>query len=68
MDFEKLTPDDGRFETGAITSAISEADLKKIKLVLNEAIKDTGPSPTFLSWYQMTNLYAPLEKPSSNSR
>ena len=29
MDFQKLTPDGVRFETGAIISAISEADLKK---------------------------------------
>ena len=42
MDFEKLTLD-GLIDTGALTSAISEADLNKIKLLSNEAIKDTGP-------------------------
>ena len=46
MDFEKLTPD-GLIDTGALTSAISEADLNKIKLLSNEAIKDTGPAPNF---------------------
>ena len=46
MDFEKLTLD-GLKDTGALTSAISEADLNKIKLLSNEAIKDTGPAPNF---------------------
>ena len=38
---------DGLFDTGAITSAISEADLKEIKLLSNEAIEETGPAPNF---------------------
>ena len=42
MDFEKLTLD-GFIDTGALTSAISEQDLNKIKLLANEAIKETGP-------------------------
>ena len=46
MDFEKLTLD-GLIDTGALTSAISEADLNKIKLLSKEAIKDTGPAPNF---------------------
>ena len=46
MDFEKLTLD-GLIDTCGITSAISEADLNKIKLLSNEAIKDTGPAPNF---------------------
>ena len=46
MDFEKLTLD-GLIDTGALTSAISEQDLNKIKLLANEAIKETGPSPNF---------------------
>ena len=33
--------------TGALTSAISEQDLNKIKLLANEAIKETGPPPNF---------------------
>ena len=42
MDFEKLTLD-GLIDTGALTSAISEKDLNKIKLIANEAIKDISP-------------------------
>ena len=43
-DFKKLTLD-GLIDTSAPTSAISEADLNKNKLLSNEAIKDTGPAP-----------------------
>ena len=46
MDVEKLTLD-GLIDIGALTSAISEQDLNKIKLIANEAIKDTGPPPNF---------------------
>ena len=46
MDFEKLTLD-GLIDTGAPTSAISEQDLNKIKLLANEAIEETGPPPNF---------------------
>ena len=46
MDFEKLTLD-GLIDTGALTSAISEQDLNKIKLLAPEAITDTGPAPSF---------------------
>ena len=46
MDFEKLTLD-GLINTGALTSAISEQDLNKIKLLATEAIKETGPPPNF---------------------
>ena len=46
MDFEKLTLE-GLIDTGALNSAISEADLNKIKLLSNEANKDTGPAPNF---------------------
>ena len=34
-------------DTGAFTSAISDADLNKIKLLANGAIKDTGPEPVY---------------------
>ena len=47
MDFKIFTPDDELLGAGAITSAVSKADLKKIKLLSNEAIIDTGPAPTF---------------------
>ena len=46
MDFENLTLD-GLNDTGALTSALSEQDLKKIKLLANESIKETGPPPNF---------------------
>ena len=46
MDFEKLTRD-GVIDTGALTSAISEQDLNKIKLFAPESITDTGPAPNF---------------------
>ena len=54
MDFEKLTLD-GLIDTGALTSAISEQDLNKIKLLANEAIKETGPHQTFKLWWPMDN-------------
>ena len=46
MDFEELTLD-GLIDTGALTSAISEQDLNKIKLLAPEAITDTGSAPNF---------------------
>ena len=46
MDFVASTID-GLVDTGALTSAISEADMKKIKLLSNESIKDTGLAPDF---------------------
>ena len=46
MDFEKLTLD-GLIGTGALTSAISEQDLNKIKLIAHESVKETGPPPNF---------------------
>ena len=58
MDFEKITLD-GLIDTGALKSAISEADLNKIKLLSNEAIKDTGPAPNF----QIMVANGQLERP-----
>ena len=46
MDFEKLTLD-CLIDTGALTSAISEQDLNRVILMVNEAIKETGPPPNF---------------------
>ena len=46
MDFGELTTD-GLIDTGALTSAISDADLNKIKLLSNSSIIDTGPAPNF---------------------
>ena len=56
MDFEKLTLD-GLIDTRAMTSAISEQYLNKIKLIANEIIKDTGPPPNFqimANWHSTT--------------
>ena len=52
--FEKLTLD-GHIDTGALTSAISEQDHNKIKLIANEAKKDTGPPPNFRIMVAMVN-------------
>ena len=60
MDFEKLTLD-GLIDTGALTSAISEEDLNKLKLLSNEAIKDTSPAPNF----QIMVANGQLEQPIS---
>ena len=46
MDFENLTLD-RLIDTSALTSAISEAYLNKIKLLSNGATKDTGPASNF---------------------
>ena len=46
MDFGELTID-GLIDTGALTSAISEADLNKIKLLSSDAILETGQAPNF---------------------
>ena len=46
MDFEKLTLDD-LIDAGALTSAKSEQDLNKIKLLAPEAKTDTGHAPNF---------------------
>ena len=59
MDFEKLTLD-GLIDTGALTSAISEQDLNKIKLIGNEPKKDTGPPPNFQIMVANDKLEAPV--------
>ena len=50
---------DGFIDTGALTSAISEADLNKLKLLANEVVKDTGPAPNF----QIMVANGQLERP-----
>ena len=45
-DFKNLTMD-GLIDTAPFTSAVSEADLNKIRLLSNEAINDTGPASNF---------------------
>ena len=59
FDFEKLTLD-GLIDTGALTSAISEQDLNKIKLLANEATKETGPPPNFQIMVSNGPLGAPI--------
>ena len=59
MDFEKLTLD-GLIDTGALTSAISEQDLNKIKLLANEAIKETRPPPNFQIMVANGQLEVPI--------
>ena len=54
MGFQKLTLD-GLIDTGALTSAISE-----IKLLANEAIKETGPPPNFQIMVANGQLEVPI--------
>ena len=59
MDFQRLTLD-GSIDTGALTSAISEQDLNKIKLLAPEAITDTGPAPNFQIMVANGQLETPI--------
>ena len=59
MDFEKLTLY-GLIDAGALTSAISEQDLNKIKLIANEAKKDTGPPTNFQIMVANGQLEVPI--------
>ena len=49
MDFKKLSLD-GLIDTDALTSALSEAALNKIKQLSVEAFKDPGAAPNFQMW------------------
>ena len=46
MDFGELTLD-GLVDTGALSSAIPEADLRKIRLLVPQSIVKEGPAPNF---------------------
>ena len=65
MNFKKLSLD-GRIVTEALTSAISEQGLDKIKLVASEAINETDPPPNHSgkwstrTFFIMENLPNPL--------
>ena len=59
MDFEKLTLDE-LIDTGALTTAISEQDLNKIKLLANESIKETGQPPNFQIMVANGQLEVPI--------
>ena len=52
---------DGLIDTAPFTSAVSEADLNKIRLLSNEAINDTGPASNFQIMVTWSN--GQLERP-----
>ena len=60
MDFGELTID-GLIDTGAHSSAIPEADLRKIRLLAPQSIFKEGPAPTF----QIMVANGQLETPKS---
>ena len=60
MDFGELTID-GLIDTGALSSAIPEADLRKIRLLAPQSIVKKGPAPTF----QIMVANGQLETPKS---
>ena len=60
MDFGELTLD-GLVDTGALSSAIPEADLRKIRLLAPQSIIKEGPAPNF----QIMVANGQLETPKS---
>ena len=60
MDFGELTLD-GLVDTGALSSAIPEADLRKIRLLAPQSIVKEGPAPNF----QIMVVNGQLETPKS---
>ena len=60
MDFGELTLD-GLVDTGALSSAIPETDLRKIQLLAPQSIIKEGPAPNF----QMMVPIGQLENPKS---
>ena len=60
MDFGELTLD-GLVDTGALSSAIPEADLRKIRLLAPQSIIKEGPAPNF----QIVVANGQLENPKS---
>ena len=60
MDFEELTLD-GLIDTGAHSSAIPKADLRKIRLLAPQSIVTEGPAPSF----QIMVANGDLETPKS---
>ena len=59
MDFEELNID-GLIDTGALSSAISEADLRKIRLLAPHTILNEGPPPEFQIMVANGQLEAPI--------
>ena len=60
MDFGELTLD-GLVDTGALSSAIPEADLRKIRLLAPQSIVKEGPAPNF----QIMGAIGQVETPKS---
>ena len=58
MDFGKLTLD-GLVDTGALSSAIPEADLRKIRLLAPQSIVKEGPAPNFQNMVANGQLETP---------
>ena len=59
MDFEKLN-NDGLIDTGALSSAIPEADLRKIRLLAPHTILNEGPPPELQIMVANGQLVAPI--------
>ena len=59
MDFGELNID-GLIDTGALSSAISEADLRKIRLLAPHTILNEGPPPEFQFMVANGQLEAPI--------
>ena len=58
MDFEELTID-GLIDTGALSSAIPEMDLRKIRLLSPQSVIREGSLQTSKSWSLMGNWKLP---------
>ena len=61
MDFRELNID-GLIDTGALSSAIPEADLRKIRLVAPDTILNEGPPPEFQTKVAHGQLEAPVAR------
>ena len=60
MDFGEINID-GLIDTGALSSAIPEADLRKIRLLAPHTILNEGPPPEFKIMVANGQLEAPIE-------
>ena len=60
MDFEELNID-GLIDTGALSSVIPEADLRKLRLLAPHTILNEGPPPEFQIMVANGQLEAPIE-------
>ena len=58
MDFGEITIDD-LVDTGALSSAIPEADLRKIRLLAPQSIVEEGPAPNFQKMVANGQLQTP---------